>query len=76
MKKVLEGNHAISWGVQASDVKVIAAYPITPQTQIVEMLSEMCSAGPHPRSIVKISWLRHDNFTNVFAENKTFRPEG
>ena len=33
MQKVLEGNHAISWGAKASDVKVIAAYPITPQTQ-------------------------------------------
>jgi pyruvate ferredoxin oxidoreductase alpha subunit len=45
MKKVLEGNHAVSWGAKASDVKVIAAYPITPQTQIVELLSEMCATG-------------------------------
>lgn len=42
MKKVLEGNHAISYGVKAADVDVVAAYPITPQTQIVERLSEMC----------------------------------
>ena len=54
MKKVLEGNHAISWGVKASDVKVISAYPITPQTQIVELLSEMCSSGEVPARFIKV----------------------
>jgi pyruvate ferredoxin oxidoreductase alpha subunit len=54
MKKVLEGNHAISWGVQASDVKVIAAYPITPQTQIVELLSEMCASGAMDARFIKV----------------------
>jgi len=54
MKKVLEGNHAISWGVKASDVKVVAAYPITPQTQIVELLSEMCSSGELDAKFIKV----------------------
>jgi pyruvate/2-oxoacid:ferredoxin oxidoreductase alpha subunit len=54
MKKVLEGNHAISWGAQASDVKVIAAYPITPQTQIVELLSEMCASGQMDAKFIKV----------------------
>jgi len=54
MKKVLEGNHAISYGVQASNVKVIAAYPITPQTQIVELLSEMCSDGSMDARFIKV----------------------
>jgi pyruvate ferredoxin oxidoreductase alpha subunit len=54
MKKVLEGNHAISWGVKASDVKVIAAYPITPQTQIVELLSEMCATGDLDAKFIKV----------------------
>jgi pyruvate/2-oxoacid:ferredoxin oxidoreductase alpha subunit len=45
MKKVIMGNHAVSYGVRASDVKVISAYPITPQTQVVELLSEMCAKG-------------------------------
>ena len=43
MKKVIIGNHAVSRGVQLSRAEVIAAYPITPQTQIVEELSEMCA---------------------------------
>ncbi len=54
MQKVLEGNHAISWGAKASDVKVIAAYPITPQTQIVELLSEMCTSGELDAKFIKV----------------------
>jgi pyruvate ferredoxin oxidoreductase alpha subunit len=45
MKKVLEGSHAVSEAVRLARVQVIAAYPITPQTHIVEALSEYCSDG-------------------------------
>jgi len=45
MEKVIIGNHAVSYGVQLARVQVIAAYPITPQTQVVEMLSELCADG-------------------------------
>ena len=45
MKKILMGNHAVSYGASLSRVEVIAAYPITPQTQVVEELSEMCAEG-------------------------------
>lgn len=45
MKKVLTGNHAVSWGVKLARAQVIAAYPITPQTQVVEALAEMCASG-------------------------------
>jgi len=45
MKKVLEGSHAVSEAVRLARVQVIAAYPITPQTHIVEALSEYCSNG-------------------------------
>ncbi len=37
----LEGHYAVSEAVRMADVDVIAAYPITPQTQIVERLAEM-----------------------------------
>jgi 2-oxoisovalerate ferredoxin oxidoreductase alpha subunit len=43
--KVLTGNHAVSYGVLLSRVEVISAYPITPQTQIVELLSEFVAKG-------------------------------
>ncbi len=37
----LSGNYAVAYAVKMADVDVIAAYPITPQTTIVEKLSEM-----------------------------------
>ena len=54
MKKVTMGNHAVSYGVRASNVKVISAYPITPQTQVVELLSEMCANGEIDASFIKV----------------------
>jgi len=54
MRKVLEGNHAISYGVMAADVDVVAAYPITPQTQIVERLSELCATGELDAKFIKV----------------------
>jgi pyruvate/2-oxoacid:ferredoxin oxidoreductase alpha subunit len=45
MKKVIEGSHAVSEAARLARVEVIAAYPITPQTHIVEALSEYCSNG-------------------------------
>ncbi len=44
-KKVLTGNHAVSYGAMLSKVEVISAYPITPQTQVVELLSELVADG-------------------------------
>ncbi|MEM1680102.1 MAG: transketolase C-terminal domain-containing protein [Sulfolobales archaeon] len=38
--KVLTGNQAVAEAVRLSDVDLITAYPITPQTTIVERLSE------------------------------------
>jgi len=53
-QKVLMGNHALSWGAVTSRVQVISAYPITPQTQVVELLSEMCSDGTLDAEFIKV----------------------
>jgi len=45
MKQVLEGSHAVSEAVRLARVQVVSAYPITPQTHIVEAISEHCSNG-------------------------------
>jgi pyruvate ferredoxin oxidoreductase alpha subunit len=45
MRKVLEGSHAVSEAVRLARAQVISAYPITPQTHIVEQLSEYCANG-------------------------------
>ena len=54
MKKVIMGNHAVSWGVRLARAEVIAAYPITPQTQVVEELSEMCATGALHARFIKV----------------------
>jgi len=45
VKQVLEGSHAVSRAVRLARVQVISAYPITPQTHIVEALSGYCADG-------------------------------
>lgn len=54
MKQVIMGNHALSYGAMLSRVQVIAAYPITPQTQVVELLSEMCADKRLDAEFVKV----------------------
>lgn len=41
MRKFLSGNEAFAEGIRLARVQVISAYPITPQTIVVERLSEM-----------------------------------
>ncbi len=45
MKKVIEGSMAVSRAVKVCRPHVISAYPITPQTHIVENLSKMVADG-------------------------------
>jgi len=54
LKQVIKGNHAVAHGVRLSRVKVISAYPITPQTTIVEELSEICAAGELEAKFIKV----------------------
>jgi pyruvate/2-oxoacid:ferredoxin oxidoreductase alpha subunit len=54
IKKVVYGNHAVSYGVKLSKVDVISAYPITPQTQVVELLSEMVGRGELKANFVNV----------------------
>ena len=53
-KQVISGNHAVSYGVMLARAQVISAYPITPQTQIVEMLSELCASGQLKAKFIKV----------------------
>ncbi len=58
MKKVISANQAVSYAVLAAKAQVIAAYPITPQSSIVEMLSGFCATGD-----------LHAKFINVESEH-------
>ncbi|HWQ65927.1 MAG TPA: pyruvate ferredoxin oxidoreductase [Methanospirillum sp.] len=45
MKQILEGSHAVAEAVKLCKPDVVSAYPITPQTHIVERLAEMVADG-------------------------------
>ena len=45
MKRFLSGDEAFAEGVRLARPQVISAYPITPQTVVVERLSEMVESG-------------------------------
>ncbi|MBA4393774.1 MAG: pyruvate ferredoxin oxidoreductase [Desulfobacca sp.] len=54
MKKVLEGSQAVAEAVRLARVEVISAYPITPQTHIVEKLSDFCADGSLPARFLRV----------------------
>ena len=45
MREVLEGSQAVAEAARLARVKVVSAYPITPQTHIVEELAKYCAEG-------------------------------
>ncbi len=54
MKRVITGNQAVAYGVILSRVEVVSAYPITPQTTIVEELSELIASGRLKTRFLKV----------------------
>lgn len=51
---ILTGNHAASYAVKAARVQVIAAYPITPQSPVVEKLSEFVEDGELKARMIRV----------------------
>lgn len=54
MAKMLTGFDAVAEAVKSCDPDVISAYPITPQTDIVERLSEMVADGELTSEFIKV----------------------
>lgn len=54
MKKVLTGNQAVAWGVMCARAQVISAYPITPQTTIIEELADLVDKGMLKANFIKV----------------------
>ena len=44
-RMLLSGNHAVAWGVKLSKPQVIPVYPITPQTPILEKITDFVNRG-------------------------------
>lgn len=53
-KIVVTGNYAASYGAKAARAEVVAAYPITPQTQIVERLASLIADGEMDGEYIKV----------------------
>jgi pyruvate ferredoxin oxidoreductase alpha subunit len=49
---LLTGNAAAAWGARLADVDYIPAFPITPQTEIIELLAAWTAAGAMPARFV------------------------
>src|SRR5512140_1386479 len=54
MRKVVEGSTAVAEAIRAVRAQVIAAYPITPQTHIVQELSELVASGELDAEFVRV----------------------
>jgi len=53
-QKVMSGNYAQSYAAMLARVQVVSAYPITPQTSIVEKLADFVASGELPAQFVKV----------------------
>lgn len=54
MRTVLKGNGAVSQAVRMVAPQVISAYPITPQTSIIEELAEIVTSGQLNAKFIKV----------------------
>ncbi len=65
-RTIMTGNDAVSYGVKLSKARLISAYPITPQTTIVEKIAKMISDGEIDAKYVKVE-SEHSALATVFA---------
>lgn len=55
MKKlVLGGNDAVAYAVKQSKVDVVSAYPITPQTSIIEKVASFIASGEINTKFIRV----------------------
>ena len=45
VRKLLTGNAAAAWAARLAEIDYLPAFPITPQTEIIETLSEWFASG-------------------------------
>jgi len=49
---LLTGNHAVAWAARLARPKVVPVYPITPQTPVLEKLTEFQAAGEFDAEVI------------------------
>lgn len=53
-RKLMTGNVASAWGARLAKVEVVSAYPITPQTTVVETIAEFVAKGEMKTQFIKV----------------------
>ncbi len=54
MKMVMTGNYASAYGSMVCRAEVVSAYPITPQTSVVEKIASLVASGEMKTQFVKV----------------------
>ncbi len=54
VKMILTGNESAAWGARLSRPKVVAAYPITPQTSIIETIADFIANGEMDARYIRV----------------------
>jgi pyruvate ferredoxin oxidoreductase alpha subunit len=54
MKKMATGNQAAALAVKEADVELVAAYPITPQTEVVETIASLVETNKMKASYIRV----------------------
>lgn len=70
LRKMATGDFAAAWGTKLSRPEVIAAYPITPQTLIIEHLAEFIAAGTLDAEMMRVE-SEHSALSAVIAAEAT-----
>lgn len=52
--KIVSGNFAAAYGAKLSRAEVVAAYPITPQTEVVEKIAQLVADGEMESQYIKV----------------------
>ncbi len=69
-RRMVTGDYAAAWGAMVSRPQVIAAYPITPQTMIIEHLAEFLAAGILEAEMMRVE-SEHSALAAVIAAEAT-----
>ena len=66
-KGPLKGNYAAAYAAMDANVQVVTAYPITPQTTVVEKLSELVGESEFLERNQKVEYVRMESEHSVMA---------
>lgn len=73
MMKMLTGNYASAYGAKLARAKVVSAYPITPQTTIVEKIAEFIANGEFDGKYIRVESEHSAMASCIAAENTGVR---